>query len=140
MGAAMAAIAAKGAMAVPTLEATKSNDGWYGGRRWTMQTEPRQDSLPALVRVTPGACPTHMLLYAASDAAATLVLGLLMESLRLSPHRNGATRGERRYADRLRAYDKWVRDHEYSNQSAPPRPSLSSRVPSPCVPFAPCCC
>ena len=103
IGAAMGEVAAKDAMPAPTRKATKSNNGWIATREWTMLLEPRPTSLPAMPYVPAATSPADMLLYAASDAAATLVLGSLMEALRLAPTVTPTvtwTEGKKHFAER----------------------------------------
>ena len=85
IGVAMGTVAAKGAIPAPTRKATTANSGWIATRNWTRMPEPRSALHGTLHHVQAGASPTDMLLYAASDAAATLALGFLMETLRLEP-------------------------------------------------------
>jgi hypothetical protein len=85
IGVAMGEVAAKDAMPALTRQATKANSGWIATREWTRMLGPRPTLHGRLPYVQAGASRTDMLLYAASDAAATLALGFLMETLRLEP-------------------------------------------------------
>jgi hypothetical protein len=101
-GSAMGTAAAKDAM---TRRATTTNSGWVATRDWTRMPGPRPALHDKLPYVQPGACPADMLLYAASDAAATLALGFVMETLRLEPTLT-YTEGRRRFEQREAEYNR----------------------------------
>ena len=104
-GSAMGTAAAKDAMTAPTRRATTTNSGWVATRDWTRMPGPRPALHDKLPYVQPGACPADMLLYAASDAAATLALGFVMETLRLEPTLT-YTEGRRRFEQREAEYNR----------------------------------
>ena len=122
IGVAMGAVAAKDAMPAPTRQATKANSGWIATREWTRMPGPHSALLVhgQLPYVQAGASPTDMLLYAASDAAATLALGFLMETLRLEPTVTW-TEGKKRFATRMTDWERGRRD-VFLHRALPPPP------------------